>query len=201
MARLSSEVLSHPQSLAGSWTREVLLVIGASLLVAVCAHLAVPLPFTPVPLTLGNFAVLLVGMALGPRRGFAALALYLAEGAAGLPFFTPTGPGGLAQLMGPTGGYLLAYPLAALLAGWIAERRMPAALGLPLAGIGGEVVIFTGGVCGLMVLTHQPLAQAMALGVAPFAIPELIKIAAAAAMLAGMRRAGLARLTHSNATQ
>src|SRR5579864_6649292 len=101
---------------------QIAIVVGASLFVALCARVALPLPFTPVPLTLQNFGVLLVGLALGSRRGFAALALYLAEGAFGAPVFNPTGPGGLAQLLGPTAGYLLAYPVVAGLAGLIAER-------------------------------------------------------------------------------
>src|ERR1700751_5454789 len=101
------------------WTRQIALPVAASLFVALCARVTVPLPFTPVPLTLQNFGVLLVGLMLGSRRGFAALALYLAEGAAGLPVFSPTGPGGIAQLLGPTGGFLLAYPIVAALAGWI----------------------------------------------------------------------------------
>src|SRR5574337_402717 len=97
-------------------------IVAASLFVAVCARISLPLPFTPVPLTLANFAVLAVGLALGSRAGCAALALYLLEGLAGMPVFSPAGPGGLAQLLGPTGGYLIAYPAAAFLAGWIAER-------------------------------------------------------------------------------
>src|SRR5229473_2453154 len=88
------------------WAEQVVIVISASLFVALCARVTIPLPFTPVPLTLQNFGVLLVGMTLGSRRGFAALALYLAEGAAGMPVFNPTGLGGMAQLHGATGGFL-----------------------------------------------------------------------------------------------
>src|SRR5271163_5216021 len=101
---------------------QVAIVIGASLFVALCARVALPLPFTPVPLTLQNFGVLLVGLLLGSRRGFVALALYLAEGAMGMPVFSPTGPGGIAQLLGPTGGFLLAYPLVAWVAGYVMEH-------------------------------------------------------------------------------
>src|SRR6202142_1458332 len=99
------------------------IVIGASLFVALCARVTLPLPFTPVPLSLQNFGVLLVGLSLGSRRGFAALALYLAEGLMGMPVFSPTGPGGIAQLLGPTGGFLLAYPFVAGIAGWIFEEK------------------------------------------------------------------------------
>src|ERR1700683_4572108 len=82
--------------------KQVALVVSASLFVALCARVTVPLPFTPVPLTLQNFGALLVGLTLGSRRGFAALALYLVEGASGMPVFNPAGPGGVAQLLGAT---------------------------------------------------------------------------------------------------
>ena len=105
-----------------AFAKQLAIVIGASAVIAVCARLVLPLPFTPVPLTLANFGVLLVGLSLGSKRGFAAAALYLSWGAMGLPVFSPAGVGGLAQLFGPTGGYLLAYPVVAFLAGWLAER-------------------------------------------------------------------------------
>src|SRR5258708_27327523 len=89
-----------PQSMTG----RIVLAVGATALVAACAHVSLPLPFTPVPLTLQNFAVLLVGMVLGPVAGFSAMVLYLAEGAIGLPVFNPHGLGGVAQLLGPTAG-------------------------------------------------------------------------------------------------
>src|SRR5262249_57286930 len=98
---------------------EIFLIVGASVFVALCARITLPLPFTPVPLSLQNFGVLLVGLLLGSRRGFAALMLYLAEGAAGLPVFAANSAG----LLGPTAGYLYAYPVVALLTGWVRERR------------------------------------------------------------------------------
>src|SRR6202043_4006241 len=101
------------------FTRNVALVVGGSLVVALCARITIPLPGTPVPLTVQNFGVLAVGLALGSRRGFAALALYLAEGAMGIPVFSPHGFGGIAQILGPTGGYLIAYPFVAGLTGYI----------------------------------------------------------------------------------
>src|ERR1700690_393321 len=121
------------------------IVIGASLLVALCARLTLPLPFTPVPLTLQNFGVLLVGLTLGSRRGFAALLLYLVEGASGMPVFNPAGPGGVAQLMGATGGFLLAYPFVAWLAGWIMERGRATFARAATAGLLAEIVLFAGG--------------------------------------------------------
>jgi len=159
-------------------TRQVAMVVGASLLVALCARLSVPLPFTPVPLTLANFGVLVVGLLLGSKRGFAALALYLAQGAAGLPVFA-VGAGGIAQLLGPTGGYLLAYPLAAFIAGWIAERGAGKFGRFLVAALAEEVVIFAGGLAWLMVLTHGA-TQAMSFGLYPFVFAEIIKITAAA---------------------
>src|SRR5580704_7146770 len=115
MAKSSTGILgTQDRVLDGA--SQVAILIGASLFVALCARIVLPLPFTPVPLTLQNFGVLLVGLMLGSRRGFAALVLYLAEGLMGLPVFSPTGPGGLAQLLGPTGGFLLAYPFVAAIA-------------------------------------------------------------------------------------
>jgi biotin transport system substrate-specific component len=177
MSRTSSIV--QQQVVDSSAVRQVLIVVGASLLVALCARLSVPLPFTPVPLTLANFGVLLVGVMLGSKRGFAALALYLAQGAAGLPVFSPAGPGGIAQLLGPTGGYLLAYPLAAFLAGWIAERGAAGFHRFVVAALVAEVVIFAGGISWLAILT-QGAAKAMNFGLYPFVFAEVIKIAAAA---------------------
>ena len=113
--------------------------MSASLFVALCARVTVPLPFTPVPLTLQNFGVLLVGLTLGSRRGFAALALYLVEGACGMPVFNPAGPGGVAQLLGATGGFLLAYPFVAGLAGWIMERGKASFRARRAAGVLAEV--------------------------------------------------------------
>src|SRR3989344_4977730 len=98
------------------------LVAGGSLLVALCAQVALPLPFSPVPVTGQTFAVLLLGATLGARRSAAALLLYLVEGAAGLPVFAPGGLPGVARLAGPTGGYLLAIPAAAFLVGLAAEQ-------------------------------------------------------------------------------
>src|SRR5690349_16495374 len=99
-----------------SLVKQTGIVICASAVIAVCARLIVPLPFTPVPLTLANFGVLLVGLSLGSKRGFAAAALYLAWGAMGLPVFASMGPGSIAQMLGPTGGYLWSYPVVAFLA-------------------------------------------------------------------------------------
>ena len=168
--------------------RNLALVVSASLFVALCAHITLPLPFTPVPLTLQNFAVLLVGLALGSRRGFAALALYLAEGAMGLPFFNPTGPGGIVQLLGPTGGYLIAYPVVAFVAGWLWERSERGFTRALVASVAAEIVLFAGGVSWLMVIAHVPLVQAAAFGLYPFLFAEIIKVMAASGAASRFRR-------------
>src|SRR6476646_11748072 len=141
--------MAKPASLAldrGSralyWAEQAAIVISASLFVALCARVTVPLPCTPVPLTLQKFGVLLVGLTLGSRRGFAALALYLVEGAVGIPVFSSAGPGGVAQLLGATGGFLLAYPFVAGLAGWIMDRGEASFARAVAAGVLAELVLF-----------------------------------------------------------
>lgn len=175
----------HSQSL--EWAKQAGIVIGASLFVALCARVTVPLPFTPVPLTLQNFGVLAVALALGSRRGFAALALYLAEGAAGLPVFNPAGLGGVAQLLGATGGFLMAYPFVAFVAGWIYERTSRRFAWAAVAGLAGEVVLFAGGLSWLFVLTHS-VALAIRLGLYWFVFAEVIKIMLAAGTVSAWSR-------------
>lgn len=184
--KTATGVLDRGQSRA--WWIEAVLVVSASLLVALCARITVPLPFTPVPLTLQNFAVLLVGLTLGSRRGFAALALYLAEGACGLPVFNPTGLGGIAQLLGPTGGYLMAYPLVAFVSGWIAERGTKSFRRSAVAAAVGEVVLFAGGLAWLTVWTRGSWWQAAHFGLYPFVFAEVAKVLAAAGVAARLPR-------------
>jgi biotin transport system substrate-specific component len=169
------------------WAEQVAIVVSASLFVALCARVTVPLPFTPVPLTLQNFGVLLVGLTLGSRRGFAALALYLVEGVSGMPVFNPAGPGGIAQLLGVTGGFLLAYPFVAALAGWIMERGKATFARAAAAGLLAEVVLFAGGISWLAVLTHS-FAQAARFGLYWFIFAEVIKIMLAAGVSTGWQR-------------
>jgi biotin transport system substrate-specific component len=169
------------------WAEQVAIVVSASLFVALCARVTVPLPFTPVPLTLQNFGVLLVGLTLGSRRGFAALALYLVEGVSGMPVFNPAGPGGIAQLLGATGGFLLAYPFVAALAGWIMERGKATFARAAAAGLLAEVVLFAGGISWLAVLTHS-FVQAARFGLYWFMFAEVIKIMLAAGVSTGWQR-------------
>jgi biotin transport system substrate-specific component len=136
---------------------------------------------------LQNFGVLLVGLTLGSRRGFAALVLYLAEGAAGLPVFNPTGLGGIAQLLGPTGGFLLAYPFVAGLAGWIMERGNRSFARAAAASVSAEILLFAGGLSWLAALTHS-WATAVRFGFYWFVFAEVIKIMAASALAIRLRR-------------
>lgn len=156
------------------------LVIGASAVVALAARFAIPLPGTPVPLSLVNFAVLMVGLTLGAKRGLAAMALYLAEGAAGLPVFSPTGPGGIAQLLGPTGGFLMAYPVVAYITGWAFAAGKKDFKGALIGATAGELLLFALGVNWLMVIFHVPMAQAAAWGLYPFLAAEVLKVVSAA---------------------
>jgi biotin transport system substrate-specific component len=181
MAKTAIQTLNTPQERALEASRQVALIVGASLVVALCARITIPLPFTPVPLTVQNLGVLLVGLLLGSRRGFAALALYLAEGASGLPVFSPTGPGGIAQLFGPTGGFLLAYPFVAFLAGYVVERGVRSFARAAVAGVLAEILLFAGGLTGLYVYTHS-LAKAAYFGLYWFISAEVIKVMLAAAI-------------------
>jgi biotin transport system substrate-specific component len=187
MTKPSIQAIDASQGRSVEAARQVALVVGASLFVALCAQITIPLPFTPVPLTVQNFGVLLVGMLLGSKRGFAALLLYLAEGAIGLPVFNPIGPGGLARLMGATGGFLLAYPLVAGFTGFIMERGQKSFARAAAAGFLGEVVLFTGGLTWLGVLTHS-VSQALRWGLYWFVFAEVIKVMMAAALATRFRR-------------
>ncbi len=181
MTKLAIQTLGTPQERALEASRQVALVVGASLVVALCAHITIPLmPLTPVPLTVQNLGVLLVGLLLGSRRGFAALVLYLAEGAVGLPVFSP-GPGGILQLLGPTGGFLLAYPFVAFLAGYIVERGAKSFARAAVAGLLAEILLFAGGLTGLYLYTHS-LARAAYFGLYWFIAAEVMKVMFAAAI-------------------
>lgn len=181
MEKIALQTLSAPRERGWEAARQVALVVGASLFVAVCARITIPLPFTPVPLTVQNFGVLLVGLLLGSRRGFAALALYLAEGAMGLPVFNPLGPGGLAQIFGVTGGFLLVYPLVAGLAGFIFEQGKKTFVRAALAGLLAECLLFISGLSWLYFWTHS-LAKAAYFGLYWFLAAEVIKVLFAAAI-------------------
>lgn len=181
MAKVATQTFEQPiRSL--EWAKQAGLVVSASLLVALCARVTVPLPFTPVPLTLQNFGVLVVGLLLGSRRGFAALSLYLLEGAVGLPVFSPSVlGGGIAQILGPTGGFLMAYPLVAFVAGWIYEHSSRRFGWAALSAVAAELVLFAGGLSWLFVLTHS-VSTAIKLGLYWFVFAEVIKVLMASAV-------------------
>jgi biotin transport system substrate-specific component len=156
-------------------------VAAGVLLVALASQLAIPLPGTPVPMTLQPLAVLLVGGLLGRRRGAAALVVYLLLGAAGLPVFTPFGTPGLLRLFGPTGGYLLAFPFAAAVVGWVTARRAGWA-GLVAGPFAGMLAIHLGGMAQLLALTGSVRA-ALAVGAMPFVLGDTLKVLVAAMAL------------------
>lgn len=191
MEKSAIQTVGTPQERALEASRQVALVVGASLVVALCAHITIPLmPLTPVPLTVQNIGVLLVGLLLGSRRGFAALALYLVEGAVGLPVFNPTGPGGIAQMLGPTGGFLMVYPFVAFVGGYIFERGAKTFVRAATAGLLAEILLFAGGLTWLYVFTHS-LAKAAYLGLYWFLAAEVIKVMLAAAIATRWQRGAL----------
>ncbi len=152
--------------------------LGFAAALAAASQVAIPLPNTPVPITLQPLVVVLAGLWLGPVAGAVGMMMYLAAGAAGLPVFAPMGAPGLARLFGPTGGYLLAYPVAAFVAGSLAPttagfgRRFAAAAA-------GMLAIYLGGFAQLGVLTGS-VERAAVLGVLPFAALDLAKAIVAA---------------------
>jgi biotin transport system substrate-specific component len=162
-------------------------VAAANLLLVMCAWLAVPLPWTPVPITGQTFGVLLVAVLLGSRRGAIALGFYLLEGLAGLPVFQPFGLPGAARLAGPTAGYLLAYPAAAFVTGWLVERGA-GKTGVRLAGalLSGEFLIFAGGCVWLAMGLRMGWTGAIAGGLTPFLAGEVIKMALVIAAVRGV---------------
>jgi biotin transport system substrate-specific component len=197
--------------------RVTAVILGAAF-VALAAQIAVPLPGTPVPMTLQPLAVLLVGGLLGARLGATSMVLYLALGIAGLPVFTPTVPLlGVARLLGPTGGYLLAYPVAAFATGWITadpgrkpgdtRQSVPASENpglspgvntpywarVALGVLAGLVLIHVGGLAQLAILTGD-LSGAARLATLPFLLGDLGKVAVAVAVLTKLTPPVRARL-------
>lgn len=167
-------------AIPGGIVRNVALVAGGAGFVGLSAQLIIPLPFTPVPLTLQTFAVLLTVAALGKWRGLASMGLYLAAGVAGVPWFSEQNSGYLF----PAFGYILGFLLAAILVGHLAERGADRHV-LKTAGtmIVGNLAIYAVGVPWLMLVADVSLGKALVLGVLPFLIGDVIKIVAAAGLL------------------
>jgi biotin transport system substrate-specific component len=177
----------------GAWVLKAAAVLFVTVLTVAAAQVSVPIPFTPVPLTLQPMVVLLGAAALGARLGMASPALYLLAGVAGLPVFaaSPLLPQGAARLFGPTGGYLLAYPAAAFVTGWLAERGFGRRyVTSVLAMAAGLSVIFAGGVAWLAFFPPAAigLRAALAAGLYPFVGPDILKLLVAAGALPGLWR-------------
>jgi biotin transport system substrate-specific component len=179
-------------------TERIAVVFLGTLFVAVCAHISIPLWFTPVPVTLQPFAVLLLGLMLSPRWSAVTMVAYLAEGAAGLPVFSPVGAPTLLHLFGPTAGYLLSYPAVAWLTGSLFRRFrrqddirprtacwFTAALS---AAAVGDCIILLSGAAWLAILTHLSPATVFTMAVAPFVPGEILKVITAAGTVSGLRR-------------
>jgi biotin transport system substrate-specific component len=165
----------------GRAAADMLLVIGASALIAIAAQVAIPLPFTPVPLTLQPLAVIFIGVALGSTRGAAAAALYLLEGMSGLPVFAQ-GHGGALWLVGPTAGFLYSYPVAAWVAGFVSERGWGSSIVRAVTGMLLALgVIYLGGWSWFALAFNAQTAFAAT--VAPFVLADVVKVAIGAALL------------------
>ena len=184
-ASVQTRTLAAVQSRLGR--RAVQVVLG-SLLVAICAQVTIPLWFTPVPVTLQTFAVVLLGLLLEPGVAASAMALYLIEGMAGLPVLSPIGPVGFLHIFGPTGGYLLAYPAAVSIIGSLRQRLGRGFAASAVAAGSGALLILLSGAAWFEILTGQPLGAVLMLTVTPFLAGETLKVAAAAGIASGMRR-------------
>lgn len=169
----------------GARVRDVALTLAGTAFITVAGYIAIPLPFTPVPLSLATFAVLLTGAALGPARGATSALLYLVLGVVGVPLFA----GGNAGWAFSSFGYIVGYVIAALLVGSLARRRADRTVlsTIGLAGL-GSLTIYACGVPWLAGFVGVDLATAITLGVAPFLIGDAIKIVAMAGLLPGTWR-------------
>jgi biotin transport system substrate-specific component len=171
---------------------QVLLVAFFSALTAFGAQVAIRLPFSPVPITLQVLMVIASGLVLGSKRGFMSQVAYLSAGVVGLPVFAG-GTSGVAALIGPTGGYLVAFPVAAFVAGWLGEKLSGNRLGSFAASLAALAVIYCGGTLWLAVWltgisSHTPaagLTNAWRLGVRPFIAIDLAKAVLAAGAIRG----------------
>ena len=162
---------------------DALLVVAGTGLVAICAQISIPLPFTPVPITGQTFAALLVGASLGASRGFASLLLYMLLGMAGAPIYSDQ-TSGMDVISGPTGGYIIGFVVAAALTGWLAERRWSKKFSSAVAAmLTGNVVIYLIGLPWLAVDLGTNLEKTLELGLYPFVPGDVFKLYAAAILL------------------
>jgi biotin transport system substrate-specific component len=180
---------SRPQRIA----ENAAAVAFVTVLTAIAAQVSIPLPFTPVPFTFQPIIVLVGAAALGARLGAASQVLYLALGISGLPVFaaSPILPQGAARLLGPTGGFLMSYPIAAFVAGWLAERGFDRRYFTSFAAmLAGLAILFAGGVSWLAVAVQpaRGFAGAIASGFAPFVLPDLVKLGLASGVMPALWR-------------
>lgn len=165
-------------------------IAAANLLMVACAYIAIQLPWTTVPFTMQTFAVAFIAVLLGARRSALVMVLYLLEGAAGLPVFQPFGLPGPARFFGATGGYLLAYPAAAFVTGWLVERIAQRSIVLLGAALfAGQAVIFAGGAAWLALGLGLGWTLAFWHGVAPFVLGDVVKMALVIAAVRGVELA------------
>lgn len=164
-------------------------IVAFVIMTSLSAYVSVPLPGTAVPMTLQSLFVILAGAVLGPWAGAAAMVSYLGVGLAGAPVFS-VGHAGVAWLLGPTGGYLIAFPAAACAVGLLAGGRDAGVLRVLGALVVGTMVIFVGGVAQLLVITMQDFSTVFALGVAPFMIGGVIKALIALVVVRQIRTTG-----------
>jgi biotin transport system substrate-specific component len=183
------EIASRNESIQVTRAIRAASVVFIAALTAAAAQISIPLPFTDVPFTFQPMVVLVGGLALGPRLGVASQVLYLAAGIAGFPVFaaSPVLPQGAARLFGPTGGYLMAYPLAAFVTGYLGSRGFDRRYATSfLAMVAGLAVVFASGVLWLSMLVG--LQAALAQGFYPFVIKDAIKLALAAGVMPAIWR-------------
>jgi biotin transport system substrate-specific component len=189
---MTAAIQARPRVLAdllpGALLRDVLLIVGAAAFTGLCAQVSIPLPFTPVPITLQTFAVLLAGAALGPWRGGAAMLLYLVAGVAGVPWFAEQGSGYAFASF----GYIVGFIVAAIVVGAFASRGADRSVGGTVAiMVLGNLIIYAFGVPWLMAATGMPLLVGLEQGLWPFVLGDALKIALAAGLLpAAWRLAG-----------
>jgi biotin transport system substrate-specific component len=181
-------VTARARAAAATRSIQVASVLFLAALTAAAAQVSVPLPFTPVPFTLQPMVVLLGAAALGSRLGALSQVLYLAAGIVGLQVFafSPLLPQGAGRLLGPTGGFLLAYPLAAFVTGWLAERRFDRRYATSVvAMLAGLAVVFAGGISWLALMMPGAIGLQPALAAAfyPFVLADVAKVLLAAALL------------------
>lgn len=185
--RAQLTLTAAPNAVPAAWLRNLGVVLAGSAFVALCAHVTLPLSFTPVPLTMQPFAVLVLGLLLAPRLAMGTLLAYLAEGAAGLPVFTP-GMSGWLHLVGPTAGYLISYPAAAFLISWMWRARSRSFGQALLSAAAGNLLILGFGALWLTLLTHASPQGVLAQAVVPFLPGDALKVVAAAGLAAGWNR-------------